>query len=182
MGLLVCALMACSPHEPAVDVIAADVENEAVAAAEDDDICHAMFVQSARSMSFEDDQLTLTGANPNILYFCDRPIREAGHLTWDALIELGSTGGDGFAVNQPNAAVSVFVPGGDVIEAIVTLTGEPSMSDGVAVYSVTMLEGELPAVGDETVIFIDPIGRPRSPTSVAGSHRRHRRTAVRHHR
>jgi hypothetical protein len=176
-GLLVCVLTACSVQEPA-----GDVADEAAAAAADDDICHAMFVQSARGMSFEEGQLTLTGASPNILYFCDRPVREAGHMTWDALMELGTTGEDSFAVDEPNAAVSVFVPGGNVIEAIVTLTGKPSMSDGVAVYSVVMLEGELPNVGDETVIFIDPIGRPRSPTSVAGSHRRHRHRAVRHRR
>jgi hypothetical protein len=138
-----------------------------------------MFVQSARGMSYEDGQLTLTGASSNILYFCDRPVREAGHLTWDALMRLGSTGEDSFAVDEPNAAVSVFLPGGDVVEAVVTLTRKPSMSDGVAVYSVVLLDGELPKVGDETVIFIDPIGRPRSPTSVAGAHRRHRRHAVR---
>jgi hypothetical protein len=32
------------------------------------------------------------------------------------------------------------------------------------------------------VMFIDPIGRPLSPTSAAGVHRRHHRRAVRHRR
>ena len=41
--------------------------------------------------------------------------------------------------------------------------------------SVKLLLGEPPAEGVRAVLFIDTVGRPMSPTSVAGVHRRHRR-------
>jgi len=62
----------------------------------------------------------------------------------------------------------------------VELTQQPVMSGNDVVFPLALLEGELPQAGGETVIFIDPIGVPISPTSVAGVHRRHRRRAVRH--
>ena len=48
------------------------------------------------------------------------------------------------------------------------------------IFPIKVLEGELPNAGETVIMFIDPIGRPMSPTSVAGVHRRHRRRAVRH--
>lgn len=162
MGL---AMSGCSADEPDHLAGAAGAEEE----------CQAMFVQSAQGMSFDGARLTLEGASRNVIYFCDRPVREAGHMTWDALMELGGSGEDSFEIDEPNAAVSVFGPDDEVIQAVVTLTGRPSMSGGEAVYGVKLLEGDLPESGGATVIFIDPIGRPRSPTSVAGAHRRHRR-------
>jgi hypothetical protein len=162
-------MLACSSGE---DIATEQAEGS-------DDTCQAMFVQSSQAMAFDGSQLTLEEANPAIIYFCDRPVREAGHLTWDAFMALGSTTDDSFAVNEPNAAVSVFAADGSVIEAVVTLKSKPWMSGGRAVFPVALLEGELPDVGGATVLFIDPIGRPASPTSVAGAHRRHHRRAVR---
>jgi hypothetical protein len=156
-------------------------ESEVSGAAETEETCHAMFVQDAKSMSFDGTRLTLKGASRNIIYFCDRPVREAGHMTWDALMELGASGEDSFAKNSPNAAVSVFGSDGEVTQAVVTLASKPSMKGGDAIFPVSMLDGELPEAGGPTVIFIDPIGRPLSPTSVAGVHRRHRRRAIRRH-
>jgi hypothetical protein len=171
-ALIGLCVLACSGEEP----------RDAEPVADAEETCQAMFVQSAAGMSFDGTKLTLEGANPNIIYFCDRPVREAGHLSWDALLELGASGDDSFEVDEPNAAVSVFGADGEVVQAVVTLSAMPSMSGDRAIYPITMFEGELPGVGGATVIFIDPIGRPRSPTSVAGSHRRHHRRAVRHHR
>jgi hypothetical protein len=49
------------------------------------------------------------------------------------------------------------------------------------VFTVKVIEGNLPAEGGLVVMFIDPIGRPLSPGSVAGAHRRHRRRAIMRH-
>jgi hypothetical protein len=76
-------------------------------------------------MSFDGARLTLEGASPGIIYFCDRPVREAGHLTWDALMELGGSGKDSLRVDEPNAAVSVFGPDGGVIEAVIRCDWTP---------------------------------------------------------
>ena len=46
------------------------------------------------------------------------------------------------------------------------------------VYSVDVLDGVLAATGNECSLFIDPVGRPASPTSVAGVARRSTRRHV----
>jgi hypothetical protein len=42
-------------------------------------------------------------------------------------------------------------------------------------FSFSILDGEMPAEGGPSALFIDVIGRPLSPVSVAGMHRRDRR-------
>ena len=49
-------------------------------------------------------------------------------------------------------------------------------------YTVTILDGEMPAEGGPSALFIDIIGRPLSPVSVAGMHRRDPAAAVAVHK
>jgi len=146
-----------------------------------DDECEMLFVQDAKGMSFTGDQLTLKGANPNIIFFCDRPVRTAGHLTREAFMKLVTEGENSFASNPPNAAVSIIDSKNNVTEVIVVLEKRPVTKGSDMVFGVTVLEGELPSEGGTVIMFIDPIGRPVSPTSVAGVHRRHEKRAVRRH-
>ena len=88
-----------------------------------DDECEMLFVQDAKSMSFSGNQLTLKDANPNIIFFCDRPTRTAGHLTRDAFLKLVSEGENSFKDNPPNAAVSIF-DGKDGVTAVVVVLGK----------------------------------------------------------
>ena len=141
-----------------------------------------LFVQDAKSITFDGSRLTLKDANPNIIFFCDRPVRTAGHMTREAFMKLVSEGENSFATNPPNAAVSIFGAEGDVKQAVVTLHERPVLKGDDMLFPVKVLEGDLPREGGTVVIFIDPIGRPLSPTSAAGVHRRHHRRAVRHRR
>ena len=143
------------------------------------DACEMLFVQTAEGLSSDEKQLTLKNPSPNILFFCDRPERAAGHLGWDAFVRLVSEGGDSFAEDPPNAAVSVIDDKGEVTEVVVVLTERPTKHDDDIVFPMRVLEGVLPKQGGTTLLFIDPIGRPLSPNSAAGVHRRHRRRAVR---
>lgn len=143
--------------------------------------CDALFVQNAKAMSFDGARLTLKQADPNIIWFCDRPVREAGHLTRDAFMKLVTEGEDSFAEKPPNAAVSIFSDDQDVIAVVVELYAKPITSGKDFIFPVKVLDGELPKEGGAVSMFIDPIGRPLSPTSAAGVHRRHRRRAVRRH-
>ena len=52
---------------------------------------------------------------------------------------------------------------------------QPHLAGNTITYSVEILKGSLPAQADSVSIFIDPFGRPLSPVSVAGMHRRARR-------
>ena len=146
----------------------------------DEDACDMLFVQDAKAMVFDGTRLTLKGANPNIVFFCDRPVRTAGHMTRDAFMKLVSEGEDSFAVNPPNAAISIFGASNDITEVVVTLPKRPVSSGDDLIFTIKVLDGKLPAEGGAVVMFIDPIGRPLSPTSAAGVHRRHRRRAIRH--
>ena len=142
--------------------------------------CDALFVQNSKGMAFDGKLLTLKGANPIIIYFCDRPEREAGHLTREAFLELVSEGENSFTENPPNGAVSIFGPGDEVTEAVVELAERPFERGDDLVFPIKVLLGELPKTGGAVALFIDPIGRPLSPTSRAGVHRRHQRRAIRH--
>jgi len=146
----------------------------------EDDTCDMLFVQDAKAMVFDGSRLTLKEANPNIIFFCDRPVRTAGHMTRDAFMKLVSEGENSFADNPPNAAVSIVNAKGEVTEAVVTLSKRPLVNGNDMVFPIKLLDGQLPNAGETVIMFIDPIGRPMSPTSVAGVHRRHRRRAVRH--
>ena len=146
----------------------------------DEDACDMLFVQDAKAMVFDGNRLTLKNANPNIIFFCDRPVRTAGHMTRDAFMKLVSEGEDSFASNPPNAAISIFGASNEITEVVVTLPKRPVVSNDDLIFTIKVLEGKLPAKGGAVVMFIDPIGRPLSPTSAAGVHRRHRRRAIRH--
>ncbi len=58
------------------------------ASAVESEECKAMFVQTAEGMTSDGGTLTLNGVNPIIIYFCDRPVRAAGHMSFDAFIEF----------------------------------------------------------------------------------------------
>ena len=146
----------------------------------EDEACDMLFVQDAKAMAFDGSLLTLKDANPNIIFFCDRPVRTAGHMNRDVFMELVTEGANSFADNPPNAAVSIVSAKGDVTQAVVTLSKRPQVSGKDMVFPIKVIDGELPNAGETVIMFIDPIGRPMSPTSRAGVHRRHRRRAVRH--
>ena len=147
----------------------------------EEETCDMLFVQDAKAMTFDGNLLTLKGANPNIIFFCDRPVRTAGHMNRDVFMKLVTEGGNSFADNPPNAAVSIVSAKGKVIEVVVTLSKKPLISGNDMVFPIKVLDGKLPSAGETVIMFIDPIGRPLSPTSAAGVHRRHRRRAVRRH-
>ncbi len=44
---------------------------------------------------------------------------------------------------------------------------------------VKIIDGEIPSKGGSVVMFIDPIGMPLTPGSVAGVHRRREKRAIR---
>lgn len=145
----------------------------------DEQSCDMLFVQEARGMAYDAGELTLKDTNPNILFFCDRPVRVAGHMTHDAFIQLVTHGDNNFVTDPPNAAVSIFGVGGEITEVVVALNERPMMRGNDMVFAVNVLDGELPAEGGAVSMFIDPIGRPLSPGSIAGVHRRHVRRAIR---
>jgi hypothetical protein len=135
-----------------------------------------MFVQNAHGIAFDNHVLTLKGVGPTTLFFADRPKREVGHMTTLDFLKGWDEGDNNFAVDPPNAALSIFDE--QTITNVIVVLSEPRLKDHDLMYTIRVLDGEMPASGGECSIFIDPLGRPASATSVAGVHRRERRHAV----
>ena len=134
-----------------------------------------LFVQNARDVVIGKGRLTLIGVNPTTIFFADRPKRIPGHMsTGDFVLDWQEgTGKESFHADPPNATLSVF--GQDEIVDVVVELKNPRLAGGALVYDIDVLEEEDQIPSGPVSLFIDPIGEPLSPTSVAGVHRRHRR-------
>ncbi len=66
-----------------------------------------LFVISGTSGSLKGDTLTLKGV-PNVLYFSNRPVRVAGHLSLEKFVELWNKGVNSYKADPPNATLSVL--------------------------------------------------------------------------
>ncbi len=135
----------------------------------------ALFVQTAASMTSDGEVLTLKGLSPSTLYFADRPQREVGHMSSRQFVVNWGEGDNSFAQNPPNAVLSFAEPGDRVPEDAVVVIQDPHLDGDALSYSIKLLDGTVPKATGPCALFIDPLGRPLSPVSVAGMHRRERR-------
>jgi hypothetical protein len=133
----------------------------------------ALFVQTAHGMAYDDGIVTLTGLAPTTLMFSDRPDRVTAHVRSKEFVESWTEGNDSFESNPPNAVLSIFQPNG--VQDVVVVLMDPKLKDHELAYQVEILDGEMPDTGGECALFIDVIGRPLSPVSLAGMNRRDRR-------
>ena len=147
-------------------------------AEEKSELAELLFVQNSHDVSLERGRLTLKKVGPTTIFFTDRPQRTAGHMTTKDFVDDWSVGENSFAANPPNASLSIF--GQDEIVDIVVTLKNPRFKGENLVYDITVLEEDVGPISGESSLFIDPIGRPLSPVSVAGVHRRHRRRVRRH--
>ena len=137
-----------------------------------------LFVQTARGVSFDKatSKLTLHDVSPITLFFSDRPDRIAGNMKTTAFVPFWSTGKDSFLSDPPNADVSIL-EGASLRQVVVELRS-PALSGNDLTYTVKVLQGELPTSGAEVSVFIDVVGMPLTPVSVAGVARRSYARAV----
>ena len=139
----------------------------------DDGLVELLFVQNSTGMRFDGDALTLVNVDPQTLFFSDRPDDIAGFLSFDEFVTLVGEGPDSFVDNPPNATLVVF--GGDrLTQAVVELSEKPRLEGRNLTFpSANIIEGDPPSTGGASALFIDTIGRPLTPVSVAGVHPNH---------
>jgi hypothetical protein len=138
-------------------------------------ILEEMFVQIARTVTSDQTTLTLQDVSPSTLYFSDRPERVVGHMTTAQFVEQWTEGPNSFFEDPPNAVLSYVDSGADVPSDAVVVLRNPVASENSLTYSIEVLEGVVPAESGAVTLFIDPLGRPLSPVSLAGMNRRDRR-------
>ena len=149
-------------------------ENDEVMVQGADDETELLFVQNAQSATLSGGLLKLSGVSDSTIYFSDRPQQLAGHWQTQDFVANWGTGGDkSFAAIPPNAALSIM--SAENPEDIVVSLRNPRFEGDDLLYDVEVLAGAKAASGDSVALFIDTLGRPLSPVSVAGVHRRHRR-------
>jgi hypothetical protein len=150
----------------------------ASAADENDEEIEYLFVQNASAVSLREGVLTLADVAADTLYFSNRPERITGRVATEAFIADWGTGDDNFAEVPPNAVLSVFQEP-EPIDVVVELSS-PRISGSDLIYDVKVLDGNPEITGLANSLFIDVVGRPLTPGSVAGVARRSgRRTARR---
>ena len=148
------------------------------AAAQADDKADFLFVQTARRMSFDraTNTLSLHEVSPITLFFADRPDRIAGNMRTAAFIPFWSQGANSFLSDPPNADLSILE--GDQLRQVVVVLRTPVLEGDTLRYTVQVLDGQMPAAGNDVSLFIDVIGMPLTPLSFAGARRRAWRRAV----
>jgi hypothetical protein len=134
------------------------------------DMAPSLFVMNARGASLQGRTLTLAGVSPNSIVFADRPVRAAGHLLTQHLLEEWTEGS--FAKEPPNATVSVMSKDGASIRDVVVELRDPHLDGDRLTFDVRVLEGDLTGADGPASVLVDIIGLPFTPLSVAGVARR----------
>ena len=119
-----------------------------------------MFVQSAESLKADGKTLRLVNASPQTIYFTDRPVRMAGHITMSDYMKewTAAAGPNNFSKDPPNATLSVYEPGKENNVLTVVEISQPLIEGRDLVYRYKVIEGKVPATGGVTSLFIDWIG------------------------
>ena len=115
----------------------------------------SLAVINSDGATLEGDKLVLTGVSKNSIVFADRPVRAAGHVTTEQFIMQWDEGKDNFAIDPPNATVSILGGvGSDVNDAVVTLKS-PKLEGTTLTFDVAVLEGSLNKATGPAALFID---------------------------
>jgi hypothetical protein len=119
-----------------------------------------MFVQSAERFQADDKTLRLVNVSPQTIWFTDRPVRQAGHVTMPNYLKewTAAAGADNFSKDPPNATLSVYETGKSDNTLTVVEIFDPVLQGKDLVYRYKLIEGKVPTSGGATALFIDWIG------------------------
>jgi len=119
-----------------------------------------MFVQSAESFKADDKTLRLVNVSPQTVWFTDRPVRQAGHVTMPNYMKewTAAAGSDNFSKDPPNATLSVYEASKTDNTLTVVEIFDPVIQGKDLVYKYKLIEGKVPTEGGATALFIDWIG------------------------
>jgi hypothetical protein len=126
----------------------------------DENKVQLMFVQTAEDLKVEGNTLRLVHVGQQTLYFSDRPVRIAGHLTMPAYMDewKAGAGPDNFGRNPPNATLSVYEQGRPENTLVVVEITNPVINGSDLIYNYRLINGTMPKAGGATALFIDWIG------------------------
>ncbi|MGX9992583.1 hypothetical protein ACS4RR_026195 (plasmid) [Rhizobium sp. Z1P35] len=115
----------------------------------------SLAVLNSGGATLVDGKLTMTGITPNSIVFADRPVRSAGHVLTTEFIKEWDEGKDSFAVDPPNATISVLSSDGTAVEDAVVVLTKPKLDGGTLTFDVQVLEGDIAKANGPASLFID---------------------------
>ncbi|MPZ41513.1 MAG: hypothetical protein GEU95_26415 [Rhizobiales bacterium] len=110
-----------------------------------------LLVQTADSVTFDGNILTLKGISPQAI--TDRPQRMTGSVDTQSFVGDWGKGNDSLLKDPPNASLSSIVDEKEVI-SVVELTN-PKLSGDSLSYAAKVLQGAPPKAGAISTLFID---------------------------
>ena len=125
-----------------------------------DEKVQLMFVQSAERFKADGKVLRLVNVSPQTIWFTDRPVRQAGHVTMPNYLKewTAAAGPENFSKDPPNATLSVYEPDKGENTLTVIEIFDPVVQGRDLVYRYKLIEGKVPKAGGATSLFIDWIG------------------------
>jgi len=119
-----------------------------------------MFVQSADGLKADDKTLRLVNVSQQTIWFSDRPVRQAGHMSLKDYMKewTAAAGPNNFSKDPPNATLSVYQPGKEENSLTVVEISDPKVDGKDLVYTYKLIEGQMPKTGAAPSLFIDWIG------------------------
>ena len=121
-----------------------------------------MFVQVAEDVQADTTAKTLRLHNvtPQVIFFSDRPNRIAGHITMAQYLRewTPAAGKDNLGADPPNATLSVYEPGSPDNAITIVEIANPRLDGPDLVYDFKLVDGQMPANGGTTALFIDRVG------------------------
>lgn len=115
----------------------------------------SLAVLNSDAATLKDGLLTMSGIAQTSIVFADRPVRMAGHVLTADFIKRWADGRNSFAVDPPNATISVFSKAGDKLEDAVVVLKKPVLSGDTLTFQVSVLESGLASADGAATLFID---------------------------
>lgn len=125
-----------------------------------------LFTLAGKSGTFADNVLTLNDA-PLVIYFADRPVRKAGHLTLEQFANLWDSGENAFEKDPPSGQLSISEESdkdeSGIGHAVVILEKPKVKGDSIS-FKVSIIDGDIPATFEKATVYIDSLGVKKSPS------------------
>jgi hypothetical protein len=111
-----------------------------------------LFTLASKSGTFKGDTLTLKGI-PLVVYFSDRPVRVAGHITLEKFAGMWDKGVDNFKEDPPDAELAIYDKKGD--KHAVLIISRPKVKGDTISFKVRLIGESIPKKFGHSTLFID---------------------------
>ena len=111
-----------------------------------------LFTLASKEGTFDKNILTLKDV-PLVVYFSDRPVRKAGHISLGEFVSIWEKGADSFKNDPPNAELALFEKKSD--KHAVVIISNPEVKGDTISFKVKIIGEMIPKKFEHSTLFID---------------------------